>query len=92
MRENRPSGSPTRSDTNRSVESQKKVRILKFQVEVKRNCTIRVAKTNALIRFTVTSSLSRSLSRCENVRVKIANQRTNGPVNAHLRSGICDLS
>ena len=34
MRENRSSGFPTRSDTNRPVQSQKKVRILKFWVEV----------------------------------------------------------
>ena len=34
MRENRSSGFLTRSDTNRRVQSQKKVRILKFWVEV----------------------------------------------------------
>ena len=46
MRENRPPGFPTRSDTNRTVQSQKKARSLKFRT--KRNCTIRVAKTKAL--------------------------------------------
>ena len=34
MRENRYSGFPTRSDTNRPVQSQNKVRILEFLVEV----------------------------------------------------------
>ena len=38
---------PTRSDTNRAVQSQKKVRSLKFRIKKKRNITIRVAKTKA---------------------------------------------
>ena len=33
MRENRPSGIPTRSDTNQSVQPQKKARILKFLIQ-----------------------------------------------------------
>ena len=44
-----------RSDTNRSVYSQKIARSLKFRK--KRNCTIRVAKTKALISFAVTAKL-----------------------------------
>ena len=39
--ENRSSGFPSRSNTNRPVQSQKKARSLK------KNCTIRVAKTKA---------------------------------------------
>ena len=35
MPENRYSGFPTRSDTNQPVQPQKKVRILKFWIEVK---------------------------------------------------------
>ena len=40
---------PTRSDTNRAVQSQKMVRDCKFGFRRKSNCTIRVAKTKALI-------------------------------------------
>ena len=51
-------GKPTiwfgeRSDTNRPVQAQKRARSLKFR----RNSTIRVAKTKALISFTVTAKL-----------------------------------
>ena len=46
MQENRRF--PTRSYTNRPVESQKKARSLKFQIKMKRDCTICVAKTKAL--------------------------------------------
>ena len=53
-RENRSSGFPTRSDTNRPVQSQKQARSLTFR---KRNCTVRVAKTKALISFAVTAKL-----------------------------------
>ena len=45
---------PNRSDTNRPVQAQKRAGSLKFQV---RNCTIRVAKTKALISFAVTAKL-----------------------------------
>ena len=45
---------PTRSDTNRPVQSQKRTKTLKFR---KKNCTIRVAKTKALIGFAVTAKL-----------------------------------
>ena len=44
----RSSGFPTRSDTNRSVQSQKKATDLKLQDEKKRDCTNRVVKTKAL--------------------------------------------
>ena len=47
-----------RSDTNQAVQSKKKVRSLKFWIfKKKRNCTIRVAKTKALIGFAVTAKL-----------------------------------
>ena len=42
---------PTRSDKNRAVQSQRKVRSLKFKK--KRNSTIRVAKTKGLISFII---------------------------------------
>ena len=42
---------PNRSDTNRAVQAQERARSLK------RNCTIRVAKTKALISFAVTAKL-----------------------------------
>ena len=46
---------PNRSDTNQAVQSQKQARSLKFSSYVeRRNCTIRVAKTKALISFAVT--------------------------------------
>ena len=44
-----------RSDTNQAVQSQKQARSLKFRK--KRKCTIRVAKTKALISFAVTAKL-----------------------------------
>ena len=44
---------PNRSDTNRPVQLQKQARSLKFRI----NCTIRVAKTKALISFAVTAKL-----------------------------------
>ena len=44
---------PNRSDTNRSVQLQKQARSLKFW----KNCTIRVAKTKAMISFAVTPKL-----------------------------------
>ena len=46
---------PTRSDTNRAVQSQK-IEAGNFGFR-KRNCTIRVAKTKALISFAVTAKL-----------------------------------
>ena len=48
MRENWSSGFP-RSDTNQAVEAQKMARSLKFRIRKTRNCTIRIAKTKALI-------------------------------------------
>ena len=50
---------PNRSDTNRAVQAQKMARSLKFRISVvqKRNCTIRVAKTKALVSFAVTAKL-----------------------------------
>ena len=50
--ENKFSGFPTRSDTNRPVQSQKQARSLKFRFKNKSNCSIHVAKTKALISFT----------------------------------------
>ena len=38
-----------RADTNQAVQSQKQARSLKFGFKKKRKCTIRVAKTKALI-------------------------------------------
>ena len=52
--ENRPSGFPPWSDTNRSVHQQKMIRGLDF---LKRECTIQVAKSKALISFAVTAML-----------------------------------
>ena len=43
-----------RSDTNRAVQAQKMDRGWNFGFRKKRNCTIRVAKTKALISFAVT--------------------------------------
>ena len=51
------SGFPTRSDTNQTVQPQKIVRILKIWIREKRECTIEVAKTKALIGFAVTANL-----------------------------------
>ena len=48
---------PTRSDTNRAAQSQKKTRSLNFEFKKKRNCTTRVAKIKALISFAVTAKL-----------------------------------
>ena len=45
---------PNRSVTNEAVQSQKQARSLKFRVKKIRKCTIRVAKTKALISFAVT--------------------------------------
>ena len=60
-RENRSSGFPTRSDTNRPVQSQKQARSLKFldlrRREIHTLSTICVAKTKALISFAVTAKL-----------------------------------
>ena len=57
-RENQSSGFPTRSDTNRPLQSQKQARSLKFGFKKKkRKCSIRVAKTKALISFAVTAKL-----------------------------------
>ena len=47
----------TRSDTNRAVQSQKMARGLNFGFRKKRDCTIYVAKTKALISFAVTAKL-----------------------------------
>ena len=60
MRENRSSGFPTRCCTNWPVQSLKQARSLKFLIDTyyeKRNCTIRVAKTKALISYAVTAQL-----------------------------------
>ena len=46
---------PTRSDTNQAVQSHKQARSLKFRTQ--RKCSIRVAKTKALISFAVTAKL-----------------------------------
>ena len=50
---------PTRSDTNRPVQPQKQARTeaLNYGFKKKRKCTIRVAKTKALISFAVTAEL-----------------------------------
>ena len=45
------------SDTNRAVQSKKMVRGLRFVFKKKGDCTIRVAKTKALISFAVTAKL-----------------------------------
>ena len=47
-------GFPTRSDTNLAVQQQK---AWNFGFRKKRDCTIRVAKTKALISFAVTAKL-----------------------------------
>ena len=48
---------PIRSDTNRLVQSQKQARSLKFWMKKMRDCTIRIAKTKALISFAITMKL-----------------------------------
>ena len=80
----------------------------------RRNCSIHVAKTKALICCAVTAAdlrlcfavgknlvfssykmLKGNPGQREKLLlkwIKTLNQRTNGPINAHLRSGICDLS
>ena len=60
MQENQSSEFPTRSDTNRPVQSQKQVR--NFGFKKKGNFNIHVAKTKALISFAVTAKL---ISDCE---------------------------
>ena len=50
---------PTRSDTNRPVQSQRKVRSLEYRIqEEKELYYISVAKTKALISFVFTAKLS----------------------------------
>ena len=46
-------------DTNQAVQLQKMARGLKFRILKKRDCTIYVAKTKALISFAVTAKLIR---------------------------------
>ena len=58
MQENRSLGFPTRSDTNLPVQQQKMARNLKFQK--KRNGTIHVVNTKALISCAVTAQLIRA--------------------------------
>ena len=48
---------PNRSDTNQVVQAQNMVRDGHFGFRNQRNCTIRVAKTKALISFAVTAKL-----------------------------------
>ena len=48
---------PNRSATNRPVQAQKMARGWKFGFTKLRNCTIRVAKTKALISYAVTAKL-----------------------------------
>ena len=48
---------PTWFDTNQAVQLQKMVRGLKFGFRKKRDCTVHVAKTKALISFAVTAKL-----------------------------------
>ena len=57
MLENRSSGFPTRSDTNRAVQQQKMARGLNFGFRKKRDCAICVEKTKALISCAVTAQL-----------------------------------
>ena len=58
LRENRSLWFLTRSDINRSVQSQKKARILKFWVNVEEKFCIYVAKTKELITCAVTAELT----------------------------------
>ena len=48
-------GFPTRSDTSRTVQSKGQARVLNFGFEEKRDCTIYVVKTRALISYAVTA-------------------------------------
>ena len=48
---------PTRSDTKRAVQPQKKARSLKFRIQEEEGLYFPVAKTRALISFTVTAKL-----------------------------------
>ena len=48
---------PNRSDANQPLQLQKQARNLKFGFKKKRDCTIPVAKTKALISFAVTVKL-----------------------------------
>ena len=57
MRENRSLGLPTRCVKNRHVQSQMQARGLNIGFKKKRNCTIGVAITKALISFAVTPKL-----------------------------------
>ena len=50
-------GFPTMSDTKRAVQLQKLASSLTFQIRKKRDCTLRIAKTKALISFAVTAKL-----------------------------------
>ena len=49
LSENWSSGFPTRSDTNRSVQSWKKAKILCFLILIQEDCNIHIAKIKALI-------------------------------------------
>ena len=56
--ENRSSGFPTRSDTNRAAYSHRRwLETWNFGFRKQRDCTIQVAKTKALISFAVTAKL-----------------------------------
>ena len=57
-RSNRSSRGPTRSDTNQSVQPQKKANSLKFWIYLEER--FRVAKTQALISCAVTAQLQKS--------------------------------
>ena len=47
----------TWSDTNQAVQLQKMVRGMKFRFRKRKDCTVYVAKTKALISFAVTAKL-----------------------------------
>ena len=49
---------PTRSDTNRTIHSHTKDRLLRFWIQVDRNCTIQVTKRKAMISFAATAANS----------------------------------
>ena len=53
---------PIRPDTNRAVQAENIARSLIFLFSIMRDCTIRVAKTKALISFAVTVKLKAHLS------------------------------
>ena len=55
--ENRSSGFPTRSHINRLCSHRKRLEAWNLGFRKKRDCTIRVAKTKALISFAVTAKL-----------------------------------